>query len=103
MPVIYIAPFIALGIIAFLTCLVLPSLRQYALYALVAPVGFGLGALGGFVVCVTIFALTGYRQNEASNVLIALGSIGSGTIWAWVSIIIVKLFRTVRKQSAFHS
>ena len=90
-PVVYIVPFAALGAIAFLTCLVLPSLRRYALCALIAPTGFGFGTLTGFIICVVLFALTGYRQNATSNVLIAFGSIEAGAIGAWVAVILVKL------------
>jgi len=97
MPVVYIVPFAALGVIASLTCLVLPSLRRYALYALVAPVGFGFGAIGGFIVCVILYTLTGYRQNAMSTILIALGSIGAGAIGAWVAVIIMKSLHRAKK------
>jgi len=89
-PVVYIAPFAAVGVIAFLICLVVPSLRRHASYAIVAPIGFGLGIFGGFIVCVVLYALSGYRQNATSNVLIAFGSIGAGAIGAWVTVIIMK-------------
>ena len=103
MPVIYVVPFFALGVVAFLTCLVLPSWRRYALYAFVAPVGFAAGTFGGFILMLVISAFANNEANTLVDVLMAFAYICTGTAGAWISVAIVKHLRNPRKESAVHS
>jgi hypothetical protein len=54
MQFIYAFPFVVLSLLAFLSCLAIPRLREHAVQALVAPVAFGFSSIVGmFVIVIT--------------------------------------------------
>jgi hypothetical protein len=58
--IIYAAPFVLLSVAAFLCCVIVPRLREYALQAFVAPLAFGICSIIGFA----LIALGGAAVSE---------------------------------------
>lgn len=84
MQIIYASQFVLLGFIASLCCLLVPSWRRYALYALVAPPGFAVGSFIGMFIVALISSLTTAFYGWKS--ILAVGIyVGTGCVGAWLA------------------
>jgi hypothetical protein len=92
--IIYAAPFILLSIVCFAASLVVPSLRRFAVQALIAPIAFGFCSLAAWLI--SAFILWGLLRlkSNPSYLLPVEGTffyLLPGLLGAWLAVTIVRL------------
>lgn len=85
MQIFYALPFLALSAIAFIACLVIPSLRRHLVAAAVAPVAFGFWSIVSVAAALLIGDAVGF-SNENGSVLMGFVYVVSGIAGAWLSV-----------------